>query len=156
MIRRDMPEVFKIDKDSHNPWDEETFISHLRQRNCIGLICETEEKIIGFVICYLEKQAMSLIKMVVGKEHRRKKVGTLIIDKIKSKLSFTRRKIIEFEVDDIDLGMQLFLRECGFRCVWLYPKLNEYDEETTDMIYLMHYCVNKNSDEINHPKNHAS
>lgn len=154
MIRRDMPEVLKIDKDSHNPWDEETFMGHLRQRNCI--VCEIEEKIIGFVIYYLEKQAMSLTKMVVGKEHRRKKVGTPIIDKIKSKLNFTRRKIIKFEVDDIDLGMQLLLRECGFRCVWLYPKLNEYDEETTDMIYLMHYYVHENSDEINHPKNHTS
>lgn len=44
MIRRDMPEVLKIDKDSHNPWDEETFMGHLRQRNCIGLVCEIEEK----------------------------------------------------------------------------------------------------------------
>lgn len=67
-----MPEVFKIDKDSHNPWDEETFISHLRQRNCIGLICETEEKIIGFAIYYLEK-ASNVSHQNGGRQRTQKK-----------------------------------------------------------------------------------
>ena len=39
MIRRDMPEILEIEKQSFEfPWCEEDFIRCLRQRNCIGMV----------------------------------------------------------------------------------------------------------------------
>jgi len=37
MIRRDMPEILEIERQSFEfPWCEEDFVRCLRQRNCIG------------------------------------------------------------------------------------------------------------------------
>ena len=51
MIRRDMPEVLEIEQSSFEfPWTEEDFIRCLRQRNCIGMVAEYDEKVVGFMI----------------------------------------------------------------------------------------------------------
>src|SRR5690606_11527131 len=49
MIRRDMPEVLQIEKASFEfPWYEDDFIRCLRQRNCIGMVAEQGERVVGF------------------------------------------------------------------------------------------------------------
>src|SRR3989344_7006679 len=56
MIRRDMPEVLDIEQQCFEfPWDEEDFIRCLRQRNCIGMVSQDEEKVKGFMIYELHK-----------------------------------------------------------------------------------------------------
>ena len=48
MIRRDMPEVLAIEHASFEyPWCEEEFLRVLRQRNCIGMVAEHGERIVG-------------------------------------------------------------------------------------------------------------
>ena len=47
MIRRDMPEVLDIERDSFEfPWSEEDFMRCLRQRNCIGMVAERGDRVI--------------------------------------------------------------------------------------------------------------
>ena len=49
MIRRDMPEVLAIEHASFEfPWCEEEFLRVLRQRNCIGMVAEYGERVVGF------------------------------------------------------------------------------------------------------------
>ena len=56
MIRRDMPEVLDIENRSFEfPWSEEEFIRCLRQRNCIGMVAEHEQHVVGFMIYELHK-----------------------------------------------------------------------------------------------------
>jgi len=53
LIRRDMPEVFSIERRSFEfPWCEEKFLEHLRRRNCIGLVveCSQQIEILAFMI----------------------------------------------------------------------------------------------------------
>ena len=50
MIRRDMAEVLEIENQSFEfPWSEEEFIRCLRQRNCIGMVADCDDKVVGFV-----------------------------------------------------------------------------------------------------------
>ena len=53
MIRRDMPEVLAIEHASFEfPWCEEEFLRVLRQRNCIGMVAEYGERVVGYkTIC---------------------------------------------------------------------------------------------------------
>ena len=45
MIRRDMPEVLDIEQQSFEfAWTEEDFLCCLRQRNCIGMVAERQER----------------------------------------------------------------------------------------------------------------
>jgi ribosomal-protein-alanine N-acetyltransferase len=56
MIRRDMPEVLAIEHASFEyPWCEEEFLRVLRQRNCIGMVAEQGERIVGFMVYELHR-----------------------------------------------------------------------------------------------------
>jgi ribosomal-protein-alanine N-acetyltransferase len=51
MIRRDMPEVLHTEQGAFEyAWTEEDFLRCLRQRNCIGMVAEQGEKVVGFMI----------------------------------------------------------------------------------------------------------
>src|SRR4051794_39786908 len=59
MIRRDMPEVLAIEHASFDfPWGEEEFLRVLRQRNCIGMVAEHGERVVGFMIYELHKSKL--------------------------------------------------------------------------------------------------
>ena len=58
MIRRDMPEVIPIETASFEfPWSEDDFVRCLRQRNCIGMVAEMDDQVVGFMIYELHKTA---------------------------------------------------------------------------------------------------
>lgn len=114
MIRRDMPTVMAIDEHGLR-WDEETFIRHLRQRDTIGMVAEWNEQVVGQMIYELHKNRLQIVSFAVDPDYRRKKVGSQMIAKLRSKLSEQRRNRIVLEVPEESLGMQLFLKRCGFR-----------------------------------------
>lgn len=123
LIRKDMPIILEIEQQSAEiPWSEDTFISHLRQRNVIGMIIENSHTILGFMLYYIHKNRIELIKIVSHPNYRRSKIGTAMINKLKSKLSFQRRNKITMEVDENNLTGQLFLKNCGFKCVYILNK----------------------------------
>ena len=62
MIRRDMPEVLAIEHASFEyPWCEEEFLRVLRQRNCIGMVAELGERIVGFMIYELHRNKIHVL-----------------------------------------------------------------------------------------------
>ena len=69
MIRRDMPEVLHAEATSFEfAWTEEDFLRCLRQRNCIGMVAEHGEKVVGFMIYELHKTKLHILNFAV---HRR-------------------------------------------------------------------------------------
>lgn len=117
MIRRDMTEIVDIEKMSFDqPWEEEDFLRQLRQRNCIGMVAEENDKIVGFMIYELHKARLHILNFAVATGARLRKVGEQMIDKLKSKLSAHRRSHITLEVRESNLAAHLFLRAQGFRC----------------------------------------
>jgi ribosomal-protein-alanine N-acetyltransferase len=137
MIRRDMPEVLQIEQQSYDyPWLEEDFLRCLRQRNCIGMVAELGEKVVGFMIYELHKSKLHILNFAVDPEHRRQRIGAQMIQKLVSKLSSHRRTSITIEVRETNLAAQLFYRDAGFRALRV---LREHYPDTGEDAYLMQY-----------------
>ena len=118
MIRRDLPEVLRIESRTFdNPWSEADFVAALRRRNCIGIVAESGERIVGFMIYELEPNRIRLMNLAVCPDHRRTGIGSQLVQRLVSKLSIMRRDSLAFEVRESNVGAQLFFRSLGFRVV---------------------------------------
>ncbi|MEQ1902642.1 MAG: ribosomal protein S18-alanine N-acetyltransferase [Pirellulaceae bacterium] len=138
MIRRDMPEVLSIESSSFEfPWSEDDFIRCLRQRNCIGMVAEHEEQVVGFMIYELNRSDLHILNFAVRPDARRRGVGMQMLDKLVGKLSQQRRTRISLEVRETNLAAQLFFKNTGFVCVSL---LKDFYDDTTEDAYVMHFC----------------
>jgi len=137
MIRRDMAEVLDIESQGFEfPWCEEDFIRCLRQRNCIGMVAEQDDRVVGFMIYELHKTRLHLLNFAVSSEGRRQGVGSQMLNKLIAKLSTQRRTRILLEVRETNLSAQLFFRTLGFRAVSV---LRDFYDDTTEDAYLMQY-----------------
>ena len=151
MIRRDMPEVLEIENRSFEfPWFEEDFIRCLRQRNCIGMVAEYDEHVVGFMIYELHKTRLHILNFAVHPEFRRCQVGGQMISKLVSKLSHQRRTRITLEVRETNLDAQLFFRDLDFRATSL---LRNFYEDTPEDAYLMEYRYQPEASEMIIPIN---
>jgi ribosomal-protein-alanine N-acetyltransferase len=137
MIRRDMPEVLQTEQASFDyAWTEEDFLRCLRQRNCIGMVAEQGEKVVGFMIYELHKTKLHILNFAVHPACRRAGVGAQMVAKLISKLSSHRRTRITLEVRETNLAAQLFFRAQGFRAVRV---LRSYYEDSGEDAFLMQY-----------------
>jgi ribosomal-protein-alanine N-acetyltransferase len=137
MIRRDMPEVFAIERDSFEfPWCEEDFVRCLKQRNCIGMVAEHDDRIIGFMIYELNKQHIHLLNLAAAGGMRRKGVATQMIAKLIGKLSIQRRDRVILETREMNKEAQLFFRANGFRVI---STLRDFYDDTSEDAYIMAY-----------------
>jgi ribosomal-protein-alanine N-acetyltransferase len=139
MIRRDMPEVLQIEQDSGGLWFEEDFLRCLRIRNCIGLVAEYGEHVIGFVIYELNKNSIRLVALRVSPEFQRRGVGHQFIARLIDKLSMHRRRCIVAEVPETNLDAQLFFKSQGLRAARVD---REYFPSGEDA-YVMVYCIGR-------------
>lgn len=137
MIRRDMPEVLRTEQASfEQPWTEENFLHCLRQRNCIGMVAEHGDQIVGYMIYELHKTKLHIVNLAVHPSARRMGVGSQMVAKLISKLSSHRRTRITLEVRETNLPAQLFFRCQGFLAKRV---LRCYYEDTGEDAYLMQY-----------------
>jgi ribosomal-protein-alanine N-acetyltransferase len=139
MIRRDMPDVLQTEQLSFEyAWNEEDFLRCLRQRNCIGMVAEHGEKVVGFMIYELHKTKLHILNFAVHPSTCRRSVGTQMVAKLISKLSSHRRTRITLEVRETNLPAQLFFRSQEFKAVRV---LRNYYEDSGEDAFLMHYCL---------------
>ena len=137
MIRRDMPAVLDIESNSFEyNWTEDDFIRCLRQRNCIGMVAEVGEQVVGYMIYELHKNRLHILNFAVDPEFRRRGVGAAMIEKLRGKLSHDRRNRIMLEVRETNLDAQLFYKSQGFRAISI---LRDYYIECPEDAYLMQY-----------------
>ena len=137
MIRRDMAEVLAVENHSFEfPWTEDDFIRCLRQRNCIGMVAEYDEQVVGFMIYELHKNRLHILNFSVHEGFRRRGVGRQMVDKLFGKLSQQRRNHILLEVRETNLAAQLFFRNMGFRAIRV---LRDFYDDTVEDAYLMRF-----------------
>lgn len=137
MIARDRAEVMAIERQSFEfPWSEQDFEKCLRQRACIGLVAEQDERLVGFVVYELHRNRLHILNLAVAKRARRSGAGTAMIEALKGKLSAERRNRMLLEVRETNLAAQLFFRSQGFRAVSV---LRDFYDDTTEDAYLMQY-----------------
>jgi ribosomal-protein-alanine N-acetyltransferase len=151
MIRRDMTEVLEVEQESFEfPWSEDDFIRCLRQRNCIGMVAEHEDRVIGFMIYELHKSRLHVLNFAVAKAHRRRGIGRQMVAKLIGKLSHQRRTRVLLEVRETNLPAQLFFRSESFRAVSV---LRDFYDDTTEDAYVMQYRYKPTPAEIMIPTN---
>ncbi len=137
MIRRDMDQVLSIESSSFEfPWSEDEFIRCLRKRNCIGMVAEQGEEVLGFMIYELHKTRLHILNFAVDPTSRRQGVGRQMVKKLVTKLSSQRRTRISLEVRETNLAAQLFFREAGFKATSV---LRSFYDDSPEDAYLMQY-----------------
>jgi ribosomal-protein-alanine N-acetyltransferase len=151
MIRRDMPEVLAIEHANFEyPWCEEEFLRVLRQRNCIGMVAEHGERIVGFMIYELHRNKIHVLDFATHVEFCRRGVGRQMIAKLVGKLSNQRRNRIALYVRETNLQAQLFFRVLGFRAMEV---LREHYSDTGEDAYSMQYHLDESMIEDDRPAN---
>ncbi|HKB06517.1 MAG TPA: ribosomal protein S18-alanine N-acetyltransferase [Gemmataceae bacterium] len=139
MIRRDMPEVLRAEQESFDyAWTEDDFLRCLRQRNCIGMVAEHDDRVVGFMIYELHKTKLHVLNFAVAPDWRRAGVGTQMVTKLVGKLSSHRRTKITLAVRESNLPAQLFFRSQAFQATRV---LRGYYEDSGEDAYLMHYRI---------------
>jgi ribosomal-protein-alanine N-acetyltransferase len=137
MIRRDMVEVLRAEQNSFDySWTEDDFLRCLRQRNCIGMVAEVDDHVVGFMIYELHKTKLHVLNFAVAPEWRRIGIGTQMVMKLVGKLSSHRRTKITLAVRESNLAAQLFWRTQAFKATKV---LRSYYEDSGEDAYLMHY-----------------
>jgi ribosomal-protein-alanine N-acetyltransferase len=153
MIRRDMPEVLLAEQESFEyAWTEEDFLKCLRQRNCIGMVAEHSEKVVGFMIYELHKQKLHVLNFAVHPQFRRIAIGRQMVDKLIGKLSSHRRTKITLAVRETNLPAQLFFKSMEFKATKV---LRSYYEDSGEDAFMMQYRIADDSgaDEAEEPVN---
>jgi ribosomal-protein-alanine N-acetyltransferase len=153
MIRRDMPEVMRIERASFEyAWTEDDFLRCLRQRNCIGMVAEENETIAGFMIYELHRTRLNVLNFAVQPTARRLGVGGLLVAKLVYKLISHHRQKITLAVRERNLPAQMFFRGHGFQAVKL---LRNYYEDSGEDAYLMEFRAPRSelSEELGNPVN---
>lgn len=146
LIRRDMPHVLEIEKASfRSAWNEEDFLSCLRQRNCIGMVAEHDHQIVGFMIYELHKSRLRILNFAVAPWMRRRRVGAQMVQRLVDKLSQQRRKEITLEVRETNLAAQLFFQQQNFRAVTV---LRQHYEDTCEDAYLLNFRLLAETEDI--------
>lgn len=139
MIRRDMDAVLAIESDCFQfPWDEDAFIRCLRQRNCIGMVAEDGDRVVGYMVYELHKHKLHLLNFAVAWSHRGKGVGAAMVANLVSKLNRQRRTRMVTEVRETNLDALLFFRSQGFEATELLR--DYYDDTDEDAIVMVRRC----------------
>jgi len=139
MIRRDMAEVLATELSSFEyAWTEDDFLRCLRQRNCIGMVAETDDRVIGFMIYELHRSRLHILNFAVHPGYRRTGIGEQMLDKLVNKLSTHRRQRITLAVRERNLDAQMFFRRHDFKATRV---LRRYYEDSGEDAFQMEYRV---------------
>lgn len=130
LIRRDLDEIIEIEEDSFEyPWNKNDFVESLRKSNTIGFVAEQNEIIIGYLIYALNKNNIEILNLAVKRDFRRNKVGTSLINKVKSKLIGNRNRSKACLIDSNLVG-HLFLKSNNFKAIDIIK--NKYENINND------------------------
>ena len=123
MIRGDMPAVLEIERECFEfNWDHDDFMRALSQRNCIGMVAEIEDQVVGFMIYCLHKTRLEIINFAVDPVFRNQGVGSTMLHKLTSKLNEDRRHKLVLAIRDSNLPAHLFFSRHGLICTRIIPE----------------------------------
>lgn len=135
----DMPAVVQIEQASFAyTWTEEQILRCWRQRNCIGLVAERNEKVVGFMMYELHKAKLHATNFAVAPTCRRQGIGRQLASKLISKVFSHHRPRLTLVVRENNMRAQFFFRAMTF-CV--VESLPGYYEDSGEDGLLMEYRV---------------
>ena len=133
-------EIVEIESHSFPSWTEQQLREVLSHPHCVGMVGYLEGIPRGFMVYELYKHRLDVITLAVHIEHRCQGLGTALINKLKSKLSYEGRPEIVLTICERNVNAQLWLRGQGFVCVDTIPK---YYNSRSDDAYLFSYRIDR-------------
>lgn len=117
LIRRDLEQVLALDRQCFfDCWSEETYLTTLRQRNCIAMVVELNDHTIAGVMVYeLHKGRIELLRLFVGNEFQNRGIGSAMVGKLIHKLGEQGRNVVAINVNEWEIDAHLWLAERQFR-----------------------------------------
>ena len=113
-LRRHAHQLPSVDRE----WTAREF-AEMRQDRTVNEIVASDESdnVLGFIVYRRPETHTGIIvlRMKVVAESRRQGIGNMLVDNLKSRIG--RRNRIIVDVSETNLGAQLFLKSCGFKCV---------------------------------------
>lgn len=137
LIRRDMPEVMAIENEAfgYDAWREREFVDTLKGRNCIAIVAEHSEQVVGYMVYLLNLRSFEIINFAVAAEFRRQEIGRQLLQKLIGKLSRRRSRIVA-DVRETNLAALNFFKACGFLAEGiLKDRFDETDEDAIRMVF---------------------
>lgn len=116
-LRRDMQDVMAIENAAFPdyPWEEADFSECLKSRSVVGLVCEREDVVIGFMVYEICGGFSQILNMAVHSAFQHEGVGSLFLAKLYQKLSDKRSEIV-VDVRESNVDCQMFLKANDFKC----------------------------------------
>ena len=137
MVRRDFAQVLEIEKICFEfPWTEEEFKQCLQQPNCLGMVAEYENRIVGFVVYETPKNRIFITNIATDPEFQRHGVARQMIQKLLTKMFYQQRHRIIIEIRETNLPALLCFRSLGFRASTVLK--NFYEDQSEDA-YVLQY-----------------
>lgn len=127
MIRRDEKELMQIEEHNPNGWAMDEFLKCLRERNCIGMVAEINERVVGHMVYLMQKHSLALLNIAVHPDYRRRGIGMAMLNKLVGKLSAHRRTAVTIEVGDDRLDLHLWLKASGFNAYRIHESSYEFE-----------------------------
>lgn len=117
MIRRDLAEAVAISQATDPfPWSDDDFIDKLGQRNCIGMVAEAGDRVLGYVVYTLHTSYLQIEAIATAPDMQRQGVGRQMMATVLAKIGEERRRQgIRIVVHETGLAAQLFFKACGFK-----------------------------------------
>ncbi len=118
-LRQDYQAILDIDIDAfHHPWDEEQLGTIVKRRDSICMVAVDDDRneiVLGYIAYRLTKRSIYTWRLAVEPTLWRQGLGTQMIDKLKGKLSPTRRNRLVVDVEEANTRAHMFLRDQKFR-----------------------------------------
>jgi ribosomal-protein-alanine N-acetyltransferase len=116
IIKADLPAVTRIETAAQErPLLTEELETMLRQRNCIGLVVQEDERILAYCVYALEKDEIELLVLAVDPKRQRQGIGRMLMERLKHKLSQQGRKRLTCVCRDTEDVAHYFLKASGMR-----------------------------------------
>ncbi len=105
LISRDMEQVLSIERENYSsPWGEETILAHIKQTNCIGMVAELGNRVIGYMIYDLHDFYIDIASFAVLPSFADMEIDTQLLEKLKIKFSLKRRWMLNIKVREINFS----------------------------------------------------
>lgn len=120
--KKDLSKIIKIASQS-NPSDQiKKEFQEILECPSSGCILATKGTklnytVVGFALYKMYLSHIDILHIGVDEKHLRQKIGSGLINYLTLKLDSNNRKLIETHVSETNLGMQLFLKENGFKAI---------------------------------------
>lgn len=131
----DLLGIYRVEKGSFpDPWPPLAFLPYLTDRDALAFVAE-ESGIIGFLLALWEGEEVHIHDLAVAPEHRRRGVGSALLDQLLTAAKGTRR--IRLEVRASNLAAQAFYKKHGFQEARVLPRY--YDDGEDGILMLREF-----------------